>query len=557
MPEFAPAFAQVTALFADLPTVPLAIALAFVFGVGARFLGLPPLAGFLLAGFALNGLGVRSNAVIKEIADAGVMLLLFTIGLRLRIRTLARPDVWGVASLHTLGTLLGFGAAMYALASVGPGLLGKLTPMAAALIAFALTFSSTVFGVKVLDERGESNALHGRTAVGILVIQDLFAVMFLTFSAASAPSPWAFALVGLILLRPLLNALLDRVGYRELLPLFGLFTAIILGAGAFSLVGLKPDLGALVMGVLMAPHKRSEELSDALFGFKEVLLIGFFLDIGLSGKPTFEHLAIAIVLVLLLPVQAGLFFLLMTRFKLRARSAFLAALSLSTYSEFGLIVCAVSAANGWVDEGWVMVLAMATSLSFFLLSPLNIKPHRLYQRVHRFLRRFERKTRHVEDLPLEIGDATIAVFGMGRVGTGAYEYLRRRYGADLVIGIESNLEKVAQHQKAGRNVIHGDATDSDFWERVHAAPHHLKAVLLAMPEYRSNMYAVQQIKGGDFAGFLGALAKFSDQARMLKAAGVHAVFNMYAEAGSGFAASVDDAMAPVLNPALDPGTTSA
>jgi predicted Kef-type K+ transport protein len=535
---------QLSSAIVGLPPVPLAIALAFFFGVVVRYFSLPPLAGFLLAGFALNGLGVRSNEIIKQIADAGVMLLLFTIGLKLRLRTLTRPDVWGTASLHTIGTMVIFAAAMYGLSFYSRGLLGNLSATAAVLVAFGLTFSSTVFGIKVLEERGETNALHGRSAVGILVIQDLFAVAFLTFSAAQAPSPWAPAVILLVLLRPLLSGLLDRVGYRELLPLFGLFIALVIGAGAFSLVGLKPDLGALVMGLLMASHTRSEELADSLFGFKEILLIGFFLDIGLSGKPTFEHLILAAVLVLLLPVQAGLFFLLLTRFRLRARSAFLASLSLSTYSEFGLIVCAVSVENGWIAEGWVMVLAMALSLSFLLLAPLNVRPHRFYERIRPFLKRFESSTRHAEDLPLEIGDATVAIFGMGRVGTGAYEYLIRRHGKGVVIGIESNLEKVAQHQHAGRNVIHGDATDSDFWHRVHAAPHHLQAVLLAMPEYRSNMYAVQQIKRGDFHGFIGALAKFADQARMLKDAGVHAVFNMYAEAGSGFAASVDAAMTP-------------
>ena len=206
---------SITAFFgqiADLPTVPMAIALAFIFGVGARFISLPPMAGFLLAGFVLNALGVRSNEVIKEIADAGVMLLLFTIGLKLRIKTLVRPDVWGVATMHSLGTIVAFGAALYGLAQFGPSLLHGLTPVAAILIAFALSFSSTVFGVKVLDERGEANALHGRTTVGILVIQDLFAVTFLSLSAAKAPSIWVFALIGLVLLRPLLNSLLDRVG---------------------------------------------------------------------------------------------------------------------------------------------------------------------------------------------------------------------------------------------------------------------------------------------------------------------------------------------------------
>jgi glutathione-regulated potassium-efflux system ancillary protein KefC len=532
---------------AELPTVPLAIALAFVFGVGARFITLPPLAGFLAAGFVLNALGVRSNEAIKEIADAGVMLLLFTIGLKLKVRTLARSEVWGVATLHCVGTVAVFATAIYGLGKLGIGLFGGMTLEAAALIAFALSFSSTVFGVKVLDERGEANALHGRTAVGILVIQDLFAVAFLSLAAAKAPSIWAFALIGLVLLRPVLSRLLDNVGYRELLPLFGLFSAVVLGAGIFQLVGLKPDLGALVFGAMMAPHKRAEELSDALLSFKEILLIGFFLDIGLSGTPTLEHLLIALILVLLLPLQAGLFFVLMARFRLRARSAFLASLSLATYGEFGLIVCAVSANNGWVDNSWVVVLAMALSLSFFFLAPLNITPHKYYRGMLKYLRSFETGQRHREDMPLEIGDATVAIFGMGRVGTGAYEQLYRRYGG-IVIGIESNLEKVEQHCKAGRKVIHGDATDSDFWERVHAAPHKLRAVLLAMPEHRANMFAVQQIRSGNFSGFIGALAKFPEHSRMLEAEGVHAVFNMYAEAGAGFAASVDDAISASLNP---------
>jgi len=528
-------------IVASLPPVPLALALAFVFGLIARTIGLPPLAGFLLAGFALHGLGVESNAVIKEIAGVGVILLLFTIGLKLRVRSLALPDVWGVASLHTIGTTLAFGGLLYALSPLVGGLVGGLDWATALLLGFALSFSSTVFGVKVLDERGESGALHARTAVGILVIQDIFAVIFLTVSSLKTPSPWAFALIGLVFLRPLLSRLLALVGHRELLPLFGLFAAVVLGASLFEVAGLKPDLGALLLGVLMAGHKRSVEVADALFSFKEVLLVGFFLDIGLSGQPGLEHLAIALLLVLLLPLQAGLFFVLLTRFRLRARSAFLASLSLATYSEFGLIVCAVGVTNGWLNNDWSIIVALAVALSFFLLAPFNVRPHKLYAGLHRYLRRFETRTRHPEDMPLEIGDATIAIFGMGRVGTGAYDYLRTRYDGGI-IGIETNIDKAIEHKRAGRNVILGDATDSDFWERVHAAPHNLRAVLLAMPEHRSNMYAVQQIRSGNFTGFIAALAKFPEHAELLKAAGVQEAFNMYAEAGTGFAASVESEM---------------
>lgn len=74
---------------------PVWLAVAFVLGLGARLVGLPPLVGFLAAGFVLNALGVEGGEMLRQIADLGVTFLLFTIGLKLRIQTLARPEVWG------------------------------------------------------------------------------------------------------------------------------------------------------------------------------------------------------------------------------------------------------------------------------------------------------------------------------------------------------------------------------------------------------------------------------------------------------------------------------
>ena len=78
------------------------IALAFVLGLGSRAIGLPPLVGFLAAGFFLNSQGAAENELIPVLADIGITLLLFTVGLKLNVRTLARPQVWGVAGLHML-----------------------------------------------------------------------------------------------------------------------------------------------------------------------------------------------------------------------------------------------------------------------------------------------------------------------------------------------------------------------------------------------------------------------------------------------------------------------
>jgi glutathione-regulated potassium-efflux system ancillary protein KefC len=531
--------------FSILPNVPFSIALAFGFGFIARLINLPPLAGFLLAGFALNAMGVPPDPAIKEIADAGVILLLFTIGLKLKVSTLARPEVWVGTTVHTVVMTTALTGVLLFLAETQLSYFAELNWASALMLAFALSFSSTVFTVKVLEGRGEMGTLHGRSAIGILIIQDIFAVTFLAIAAIEIPSPWAFALFGLILLKPILGKLLDRVGHGELVPLFGLFAAVVLGAGTFELVGIKPGLGALVLGAMMASHKRAAEVATSIFGFKEILLVAFFLDIGLSSTPALSHFAVALILLVLVPVKSGLFFLLLAGFKLRARSALLASLNLATYSEFGLIVGAAAVSNQWLSADWMVIIAIALSISFLAAAPVNARPHKIYARLHNVLRRFERQEHHPEDQPLVLGNATIAVFGMGRVGTGAYDYLRERYGG-VVIGIEANAEKVRQHQREGRNVILGDAADSDFWERVRRVSRNLKVVLLAMPEHRANLYSVEQIKDGDFAGFLAVIAKFPDHVESLREAGADAAFNMYAEAGVGLAASVDEQIGKMM-----------
>ena len=89
------------------------IALAFVLGFGARAIGLPPLVGFLIAGFVLNSQGVSDNELIPRLADLGITLLLFTVGLKLNLRSLARPHVWAVAGIHMALIVGAFGIAIF------------------------------------------------------------------------------------------------------------------------------------------------------------------------------------------------------------------------------------------------------------------------------------------------------------------------------------------------------------------------------------------------------------------------------------------------------------
>lgn len=247
------------------------------------------------------------------------------------------------------------------------------------LLGFALSFSSTVFAVKSLQEKGEMNATYGTLAIGILVMQDIFAVVFLTASTGKIPEWYAIALFALPFCRPLFYKVLDWVGHGEMLVLFGIFFALVVGAGLFQFVGVKPDLGALILGMLLAGHPKASELSKSLFNLKELFLVCFFLNIGLSEQPTIQGFMLAVLFLLLLPVKGILYFLVLNRFKFRVRTSLLTSLSLFNYSEFGLIVGGLAFKMGWMSGDILVAVAIAVSLSFLIAAPLNKAGHKLYQ----------------------------------------------------------------------------------------------------------------------------------------------------------------------------------
>ncbi|VAW82958.1 Putative glutathione-regulated potassium-efflux system protein KefB, partial [hydrothermal vent metagenome] len=220
----------------------IAIGIAYVLGLAARLIGLPPLIGYLVAGFGLYASGTQLTPTLEEFSKMGVTLLLFSIGLKLRPGSLLMPQIWAVASLHMLITVVVTGTFILATGLIGVSLFTDLDPVAVALVAFALSFSSTVFAVKVLEGKGEMNSLYGRVSIGILIMQDIVAVIFLAVSTGKIPSLWALGLLALIPLRPLLHRLLEKSGHGELQILFGL-TLALGGAQLFELVSIKGDLG--------------------------------------------------------------------------------------------------------------------------------------------------------------------------------------------------------------------------------------------------------------------------------------------------------------------------
>ncbi len=467
---------------------PLWLLVALIFGLLAQKMQLPPMIGFLLAGFVLHAFGIEGSSVLDKFADFGVTLLLFTIGIKLRIRHLLAPEVWLSASAH-MTLVMSLACCLLLLPGLmGFAWLGALDLQSAAVIAFALSFSSTVFAVKMLEERGEMKSRHGQIAIGILIIQDLIAVGFLTLTTEKSPTLWAITLLALPLARPLLNHFMNRSGHGEMLVLFGMFMAI--GGGElFEWVGLKTGLGALVFGLLINGQHKYTELSKALVGYKDLFLTGFFLSIGISALPNPSDLLIAVALVLiLLPLKVLLYFLILTNLRLRAHTAYLSSTALANYSEFGLIVAAVGVSENLIDNQWLVIIAMALAFSFTIGSIINSRANSLYVAVEHYLRRFESSQRLPVDIAPDLGDAEILIAGMGRVGSGAYKSMREAFG-HKVLGIDSDADCIKRHDHAGYNIILGDIEDADFWHEVNID--NLSLIMLAMPTTSSMQQAIQ------------------------------------------------------------------
>lgn len=508
---------------------------ALITGIAAARCGLPPMVGYLLCGFALNFFGIVDDDRLIMIGDLGVTLLLFTIGLKLDLRSLLRPVIWAGATLHTGVVVALLGTLLYWMSLTGIKVFASIDIGTALLIGFALSFSSTVFAVKTLEDKGDYQSKYGQTAIGILIMQDIFAVVFLACSTGKVPSAWALGLFLLIPLRYLLMRLLNHAGHSsELQALYGI--ALALGSySLFETVGIKGDLGALIVGAMLSAHPLAQDVSKRLLGFKDLLLVGFFLSIGMSGNLSLSAVLVALLLTILVLFKVFMFFVVFSRFKMRARTATFSSLILANYSEFGLIVGAIAVSNGWLNEDWLITIALALTMTIIACAPINLHAIRLYDRFKRTIKKFETEALLPEDeLPI-IGDEKIAVIGMGRLGTSVYDQLVEEYGK-VLIGIDNDPDIVAVHIAAGRNVICADATDAEKWERTIETS--VEIGVIALKRHRENMSIIKTVRRRNKKAIIFAMASYEDEVIELIDAGAEAARNMYTEAGIGLASEV-------------------
>lgn len=516
--------------------------IAFALGFAARSVGLPPMVGYLVAGFGLAGFGMQAGQFLERLADLGITLMLFTIGLKISLKSLRAPHILGVATLHMAITCVVASLFVTGLGALGVALFDGISWQTAALVAFAMSFSSTVFAVKVLEEKGEIASRHGRIAIGILVIQDIIAVAFMAASTGTMPSVFALALFGLVFVRQPLAVLARHAGHGELLLLFG-FGMAIAGYALFDAVGLKGDLGALVFGLLLAGSAKADELNKALGSFKDVFLIGFFLSIGQAGLPDWSIGLTSLILLVFLVAKTGLWMALFSRFHLRARAGFLSTLTLANYSEFALIVAAVAVEAGWLTPDWLVALAVCVALSFCISAPLSSSANALFARWRPKLQEFESGRFLQEDQPIELDRTRVLIFGMGRVGSAAFLNVASD-APNSVIGFDIDNMVVDHHYNLGRNVLRGDANNPELWNKLHNFTTRIRLIVLATPHLQSNISAIHLLRAEGYRNKIATIAFYPDETTALYEAGADSVYNIYQEAGDGIAQEIESIVKP-------------
>jgi predicted Kef-type K+ transport protein len=504
----------------------MAIGIALLFGLGVKQLGLPPLIGYLISGMLIFanadmvGLTEEKLHGIDSVAHIGVLLLLFTVGLKLNVKKVVQKEVIGTGLAHILISVFIFTGPIF--------WLFEDSLSVAVALAVALSFSSTVLAAKSLEEKNELKAFHGRVAIGILVIQDVIALIFLSIASGEMPTIWALSILFLPLLRPLVFSVLDLVGHDDLLVLFSVVFAVIVGGFGFEYVGLSSELGALVMGALIASHSKSLEISEKLWGIKELFLVAFFMSIGLKGLPSIDDVIFALTMVALLPLQAVAFFMLLMAFGLKSRTAFLAGVSLTSFSEFALIVAAI------IMPQWIIPLSLCVALSFVVSSPVNRFSHQIFDKYMKNLSIFESSCRHDDEVTYDVGNASVLIIGMGRVGYSAYSDLTKK--GFLVKGVDSDPDRVNELKKSGVNVSFADVEHESFWDSIR-----LKGVdycVLSTSDHQSNLVSVKKLRENHFMGYIISHSLHKDQVDELMYAGSSECFLTMSEVGSGLASHI-------------------
>jgi Kef-type K+ transport system membrane component KefB len=510
------------------------LVIAAVIGTLARVLRQPLIIGFIAVGILVGpiGIGIVEDAEeIELLATLGISLLLFIVGLKLDLRLIR--TLGPVALATGLGQVTFTSAIGFVLAlALGFAVVDSL------YIAVALTFSSTIIIVKLLTDKGETDQLHGRIAIGFLIVQDIVVVIVMiglsAFGRADTgvdlPTELAFVAVrGVLFLAAIilvskyvLPRLLRRVtGTPELFVLFAVTWAVTLAA-AGDLLGFSEEVGAFLAGVSLASTPYREALAARLGSLRDFLLLFFFVDLGayMDFGNAGEQVIPAIVLSLFVLVGNPLIVMvIMGAMRYRKRVGFLAGLTVAQISEFSLIFAALGVTLGHITGATLGMITTVGIITIGLSTYLILNSQQLYARLGPWLGVFERSAPRDPVLESLEREPEVVIVGLGRYG-GQMATNLAAAGTE-VLGIDFDPDALDRLRGAGIPVAYGDVEDPDLPSVLPLG--RARWVVSSVRNADVNLGLIQALRSHDFAGRIAAAAEREVDAARLREGGADLV----------------------------------
>jgi len=527
-------------------------------GVAVR-LRQPLILAFVAVGIAVSpsALGwIGAHEQVELFAKLGISLLLFVVGLKLDIlliRSLGVVAVTAGIAQIALSAALGYGLA----AALG------IAPVAALYVAVALTFSSTIIVVKLLSDKREIDSLHGRIAVGILIVQDIAIVLVMigltAVGAAAGAAGSAFTaliavlLKGAVLLgvlgllaRYVLPTLLHQLARSsELLVLAGIAWAVALAAlGDY--LGFSKEVGAFLAGVSIASTHYREAISARLVSLRDFLLLFFFVSLGLQLDIQLlgaKLLAAIVLSVFVLIAKPLIVMILMGVLGYRKRTGFLTGVTLAQISEFSFILGALGVTVGHIDRDTLGLITVVGLATIALSSYSILYAHPLYEWLAPRLDVFERKVAHREqniDAQAHPLAADVILFGLGRFGGNLARHLRGR--GMSVLGVDFDPQAVRAWHREGLPAQYGDAEDPEFAATLPLAQ--ARWVISTAPQRDVSLALLHGLKTHGYRGRTALTTHSETDAELLRQKGASVVFLPFADAAEQAADTITSESAP-------------
>lgn len=523
------------------------LVLVGVLGAVALLLRQPLVVAFLVAGI-LGGpaaLGLVGHGDELEVfAELGIAILLFLVGLKL-----------DVGIIRQMGVVTLSAGLVQVVFTAGVGLLlAQLQGWswaASAYIALALSFSSTIIIVKLLSDRREIDSLHGRLAVGILIIQDIVVILALILLPAldrgegdQAGLSQIAGQIGLMLVKAILAGavlaattrwVIPRLAHHlarstELLLLASIAWAVGLAAAA-DLLGFSKEVGAFVAGVSLASTPFREAIGNRLVPVRDFLLVFFFIELGAGLQLD------RLVGVLLPALALSLFVLIGKPIVIMAilgvlgyhkRTSFYAGQTLGQISEFSLILGALGVSLGHVPEEALALLTLVALITIACSTYGIVNLAWLYDRLAPVLGVFERDhpTREFSDTSTTPLHVDVILIGLGRYGGRIGRQLSAR--GLSVYAVDFDPGAIRRWNEEGRHGRYGDATDPELCSSLPLRQARL--VVCSAPELRTNRALLDALGKAGYRGSFAGTAHNHREARRLRQLGADLVLEPFTNA---------------------------